>query len=393
MLSLERTDDCICPAYYAKDSGEGKPMPIFIHREVDAMKMISGRCNHHDYIEARKIFPTMHGANTKGDISRIMNIVYKGIREGKTAEDMHPEAQQYFKRAMNNVAERLPFEFIAEGGCSLYPGPTQKRNQRDAIIVTGPSGCGKSWWAGHYCSVYHYVYPDRKIYLFTMKPRDEAYDSHNFITRVPVREMKHFISRVMPTEMKEVGAPKAKRAKKTETVEVSIYDSEQVMKNGGMNKSETNGSERPSGPPSCEYSLPQVTEEKEEEKEPFDFGKALYIFDDVEHIPDDIELPKFRLFLTQVGRSVGVDVLLCNHMALDYSKTRTELLECSLFVMFPKHGITIHARRFMTNYGHFEKEQIDRAINEKYQWVAVSLAAPRYVVTSKEMWCVKNIKN
>lgn len=59
--------------------------------------------------------------------------------------------------------------------------------ERQVFYVAGMSGSGKSYYAGNLVEIYHRLYPDRKVLLFSNKLEDPAFDERD-VNRVPLDE-------------------------------------------------------------------------------------------------------------------------------------------------------------------------------------------------------------
>ena len=58
--------------------------------------------------------------------------------------------------------------------------------ERELIYITGSSGCGKTTFIKNYCELYHKIYPESPIYLFSEKIEDVSIDGLKFINRVVI---------------------------------------------------------------------------------------------------------------------------------------------------------------------------------------------------------------
>jgi len=62
-----------------------------------------------------------------------------------------------------------------------------KKSERDVVMITAPSGSGKSHFCREYLKIYHKMYPDNKVYLFSSLEKDETLDPLTFIKRIKVK--------------------------------------------------------------------------------------------------------------------------------------------------------------------------------------------------------------
>jgi hypothetical protein len=74
----------------------------------------------------------------------------------------------------------------AKNGDKFQQIPNPK-SERDVCYITAPSGAGKSWWCRNYLKVYHRLYPDNKVYLFSSLEHDETLDPLTWIKRIKIK--------------------------------------------------------------------------------------------------------------------------------------------------------------------------------------------------------------
>lgn len=110
--------------------------------------------------------------------------VYKVIN-GHQESKFPGKALLYYQEAKKNHKSKIAKEL---SGIDFKPIPQEKENQRQFILVTGSSGAGKSTFTADYMVNYHKMFPNNPIFIFSKKDSDPAYDSLNFITRVPLDE-------------------------------------------------------------------------------------------------------------------------------------------------------------------------------------------------------------
>jgi hypothetical protein len=58
--------------------------------------------------------------------------------------------------------------------------------ERSVFMVSGMSGSGKSYYTANLCKMYHEQYPDNKIFLFSNKKADPAFDVLEYIYRISI---------------------------------------------------------------------------------------------------------------------------------------------------------------------------------------------------------------
>ena len=72
----------------------------------------------------------------------------------------------------------------------IQPIPNTKE-ERQICYVTGKSGSGKSYWIALYANVYHKIYPNRPIFLFSSILEDKgSIDKIKKLKRVNIRDPK-----------------------------------------------------------------------------------------------------------------------------------------------------------------------------------------------------------
>ncbi len=343
MLSLTKENNNARIAYYTRPGN--RVGAIYLHDDV-TKPPITNRSNLVDYVDK-----TLFQKGRYPISQEIIDAVFKLIRTGQMVRphEVNPNVYQYYSLIMRDINTRLPYHYIAEIECRFYCCPTLRNNQRDFIIVTGPSGVGKSWWAADYCVTYHHTHPERKVYLFSGKNTDEAFDKiKDVVTRLPREEWSAFMGNVEA----ESEGPKRKRRK-------------------------------------VEFELPADTNDVSV------YANTLFVFDDIDDIlPEALKrkVYAFKEFLTRLGRSSGIDLVLCNHLHLDYHKTRSELNECTAVVLFPRSSTIHHMQRYMKEHLGLDKDNINKIIDEKYKWAMLYTQHPMAVITQQEMWLLKRQK-
>lgn len=93
-----------------------------------------------------------------------------------------------YDKVMERVRQEQSMEFKIseddEGKFEPVPNYTEKELQMDSIFLSGPRGSGKSTWTAMYCKHYKQFFPENKIYLFSEKDEDPAFEGLEII-RVP----------------------------------------------------------------------------------------------------------------------------------------------------------------------------------------------------------------
>jgi hypothetical protein len=319
--------------FIANKNSLGTPQEILATSIDDDSLLIINRHNLGAYID-NKIFN-----NGRYPISvHFVDLIKSAINNGAGPLRSNTVIDAYYKLARKHVADQLKTRYIVENSQELYPAPSSKLNQRDCIVVTGPSGVGKSWWAAKYCVGYHHVYPTRNIYLISLKDKDEAFDTLPYVNRVP----------------------------RTRWTEFMGEDAQTVPKTD------------------------EVADEAQEVAPGFRYANCLFVFDDVENCFEadtGILIEKFKKYLMEVGRSNAVDIVICNHIAMNYQKTRAELNECTGIVMFPKAHTNYHMANYLRRYLGLKEESLNKILNmQSHYWVCIHKQFPLTVSSDKEIY-------
>ena len=338
-------------AIYLKE--KESPMEIFAQDEIVNDLVIERRGNPTAYIDT-ELFTDGRSTARQG----IIDAVYHAIsnRIVLNASEAHPMVYHYYTIVMHDINKKLPYTMIAEKAARFYPCPTLRKDQRDFVLASGPSGVGKTWFASDYCQVYHWTWKHRPIYLFSAKEKDNVIDKLTYVRRIPREEMDEFIGGLPDDKVKE---PAKKKKKKDEAEEESAEPLKREIKDMSM------------------------------------FENSLYVFDDIEHLdPPELKtrIYDFKAYLTTVGRSYGVDIVLCNHMSMNYNKTREELNECTSVVLYPLDGSSYHVRRYLTEYVRLHPDIVDEIVDDTYRWVWLVKTHPMTCITENKMWIVKKKK-
>lgn len=339
-----------------------KPLAIYLDGDFDEKFVIpmDSRSNLVAYIDesifidGRKKYPVSKDA---------IDAVYKCIHNDIAPSARDSTILHYYNLAVRDLNRKAPLQLIADRGYRFYACPTMRPSQRDSILVSGPSGVGKSCWATDFCLSYRASYATRKIRLISAKPSDDAFDSISCIERIPQERWNDFICKLpqpqadpeeaeeaLPGEEEEELRPKRKKRKTTKE------------------------------------------EEEGQMKEIGEFSDSLFIFDDIEHISPPAmkkKIYEFKDYLTQVGRSSGIDMILCNHLSMNYHSTRTELNECTAAVIFPQAGSAHHNARYLQTYVGLDKATTKKILDKHYRWVMIYKQHPITVVSETEIWIVR----
>tara|TARA_R110002072_G_scaffold67816_5_gene165884 strand:+ start:1408 stop:2157 length:750 start_codon:yes stop_codon:yes gene_type:complete len=116
---------------------------------------------------------------------------------------------------------------------------------------------------------------------------------------------------------------------------------------------------------------------------------TICIFDDFDNSTNPQVNTKMQSIIRTVlenGRKLNIDVFVVSHNPRDYNRTRTLILECSTFVVFPQTNRAA-SLRFLKEYFDDDKrflESIKRLSDGgRFTWVALHKSVPRYMVSEK----------
>lgn len=202
--------------------------------------------------------------------------------------------------------------------------PMSVPGQREYLVMTGSSGSGKSYLAGQYCEVFAALWPEKPIYLFLGKAGpDAAYDK--------------------------------------------------LLEDGLASRVALG---------------PEFADPAAEPLEVTDFADSLVVFDDIDNLTDKKTLAaveQLKKALAELGRSHGVSLVECNHIAANYNKTRVTLNEMTGIVLY-RNGSAYHNRRLLREYCGLDPSQIARILGSPTRWVMVNKSHPRYALTETGAW-------
>lgn len=118
-----------------------------------------------------------------------------------------------------------------------------------------------------------------------------------------------------------------------------------------------------------------------------DFKNSLVIMDDIENIMDKSiknEVYKLKDAIAETGRSINVNMILCNHLAMCGQKTKIDLNESNFTVIF-KSSSKYHIENLLKKYVGLDKKQITDIIDINSRWVYISKTVPMYIVSEKKV--------
>ena len=321
-------------------------------------------------------------------------------------------AKQY-EMVLRGISAKLPTLFIAAPTCRFYPAPSMIPNQRDSIVIGGSGGAGKSWVAGNYCESHKRLYPQRKIYLISNKPIDEAFDALPYVQRIPPSEWEAFIG-VMPKEADEKRKVKPKRKPKPKPKPKPKKEKEPAKKKRKVKEGEeadmdmeTKDSSGSSSnavidlEPDEEKAEVEAEMEVEEEEEEIvvrniaDFQSSLFVFDDINFIAPDrmrTKVHMFKDFLCELGRSFHINVVYCTHLSMKGAESSTALNECTGMVFFPcAPSGCYHYEAYMKQYLKFPQRVIDKILDRSNRWIMLNMQHPRFLLTENKLMLLDSL--
>jgi hypothetical protein len=232
------------------------------------------------------------------------------------------KALEYYEKAKADIAEKTGKAISSSSKFMVVPMDIPK--QRQYIVLTGMAGSGKSCWTADYIGLYHQMFPDNKIFIISKKDYDEAFDEKY-------------------------------RA---------------LIKKGGM--------------------IRIILDEDflMDETDVSDFKDSLVVFDDIENLTGAMKKKVYWLkdYLALTGRSNNIYLILCNHLAMNYRETRTDLGECDAVVVF-QSGNKLYIENLLKKHCGLNKSQIADVfdlLNES-RWCFVKKTVPSYIVTEHKV--------
>jgi hypothetical protein len=205
--------------------------------------------------------------------------------------------------------------------------PPCTTDQRTAMYITGSSGSYKSTHASRFSVEWLACHPHGRIFLFSQKKSDKAYDS-----------------------------------------KIRPY----VEGNGGLIRVPINAS------------FLQKIQSSDDTSVLDPYSHSLLIFDDIESILDpDLSraIFHFKDLALNMGRSVGIDVISILHKALSGKLSKVEFNESTILMFFPwKNAREIRAS--LKTYCSFTPDEINRILDtetKSTEWLAI--VKPRIIVT------------
>lgn len=106
------------------------------------------------------------------------------LNEYPTIKYKRPHIKKYI-----SIKKQVNDERISKiKGGPFFPCIQNMPEQIMHLHINGKQGCGKSYFAGKFVKHYIETFPENKIYLFSLKPVDKAYDVYPQIKRIKIDE-------------------------------------------------------------------------------------------------------------------------------------------------------------------------------------------------------------
>jgi len=231
------------------------------------------------------------------------------------------QQRRIFHEVKNKLAVGENKFYHCPDGTLLVVPPIQD-GQRNAVYISGPSGVGKSSWCSQYARQYQIENPGNRIFLFSRKTYDPAFDGViDGLIRVPLD--RKFI---------------------TDTQQVPGSDIDPLAS----------------------------------------YNNSLIIFDDFESIADPIIKKAVLLFKDAVftlGRQHKIDICSIQHKSLGGAKSMVDLCESNVLVCFPRKSLG-ECMRMLSRYCHYSKYQLEQIFDDKSKlerWMCI--IRPNFIIT------------
>lgn len=120
------------------------------------------------------------------------------------------------------------------------------------------------------------------------------------------------------------------------------------------------------------------------------FENSLVVFDDIENIMDKTVrkiIYELKGNLLETGRSKGVYVVICAHIALGNLDTKKDLNECQYFVIFADTSVKAK-KSLLETYVGLNARNIKKVAGISNRWVMVKKNNPMYVITDDKVFVI-----
>jgi ABC-type cobalamin/Fe3+-siderophores transport system ATPase subunit len=243
----------------------------------------------------------------------------------------------------------------------IIPTLTDRKNQRDYIVMTGQSGCGKTTMLRQYMDVHTAMYPSRRKILISNKDvANDTTDPCHGIDGVEVIPRNKWISFFADY----IGPPpRSNVSGRSKTVNKPIVV--------------------PSDPRLlCKHSVLKSVDE---------FKDSIIAFDDIQNVsPECLEKFMHEVLnnFVMMGRSSRINVILCNHIVGEY-RYRLDIQEATHLIVFPRTMSQLHLRSIFKRSLQMDD---DKFLLEKYQseqWLAIIKQQPPIFMTETSIEVIK----
>lgn len=121
---------------------------------------------------------------------------------------------------------------------------------------------------------------------------------------------------------------------------------------------------------------------------------SIIVLDDIEGFGDSsiiADLYDMTKKIMQNGRHYETDIIFINHTPLDGMKTKYVIQECDFYIFFPGVGGDPQIEGFNKKYLKLDKITLKKLFTmKKNRWVLVCNRAPVYLLSSEELYLIKN---
>jgi len=219
----------------------------------------------------------------------------------------------------NIISQKIHKEMSTRG--KLFPMPTL--NTRQTCFISGPSGVGKSHWVKEYALMFHRLFPDRYINLFS-EIKDDKEDPLYPLVQSGIIDQ--------------------------EPLDAEIYEN------------------------------PIQLTDLQDSLCIFDDIEAISDLD----VLDSLRTLQNKIL--HLGRHNKIYVLSTTHLTLGGFATKTLLNESQQFILYPKGGNPNMVRTCLKTYVGLDKKQIDRIMSTNSRWIFVNKSYPVYVIEEKKIY-------
>ncbi len=235
--------------------------------------------------------------------------------------------EKIFKKELNKIKNSESDHIKIKDG-KLIPIPRCENDQVGHLMVCGTTGSGKSTYIAMYVRQYLKLFPKNKVYLFSGKDYDKAFDEKS-------NEGEKAI--------------KPKRLKLDER----LYEDPIDIKA---------------------------------------FKNSIVIFDDIEKIKDKHILKAISELRDEIlanGRSIDITVVTVSHNPTKGKETKDSMMESQCIVFFPGGGDDYHLKRVLKEYCSINPKKIKEIMETNSRHVLINKHFPKYCMTENEIFFAK----